>query len=386
MRNNYLWYQFFRYGLVKPALHLFYSDYSVSATQYIPQDKPVIFVANHQNSFIDALHVVCNTRKFMHFLTRAEPFEVPLVSHFLRSLNMMPVYRMRDGFRSVKKTEDTINKCCQLLGEGGSILVFAEANHAIRRRVRPLSKGFTRIAFGAEQQHNWQLDLQIQPVGLNYSHHQKARTPFHIQFGEPIAVGDFQQTFIQNERIAAQELKQATAKRLSVLTTHVSNLEHYPLHRLLLDELEPNRQAVIKPSIANKRIATIENGFDEADLKKANRLLETCSQHHVNIHDLVTPVKPTWRDFCLSPLYLFSLINNILPYQAVRWITEEYIEDHVFDSSVKFVMGLFLLPLLLYADHTALEFVKFRLAAVGGILSAQPGNRAPICTGKRSAF
>ncbi|MDZ7681333.1 MAG: lysophospholipid acyltransferase family protein [Fodinibius sp.] len=254
MRSNYLWYQFFRYGVVSPALQMFYSNITVSGREYIPKEKPVIFVGNHQNALMDALHVVSNTRKFVHFISRAEPFSMPVLKHFFRSLNMMPVYRVRDGFSTIRKNAETFNQCYHRLGKGDAVLVFAEGNHDLRRRVRPLSKGFTRIAFGAEQYHNWQLDLQVQPVGLNYSRHRQSQSPVRIQFGPAIPVADFRQQYQDDERRAARALKDAAAEGLKNVTMHVSKLPHYPFYHLMLDELEPNRSALINPRQINQRV------------------------------------------------------------------------------------------------------------------------------------
>ncbi|MDR8392695.1 1-acyl-sn-glycerol-3-phosphate acyltransferase [Aliifodinibius sp. S!AR15-10] len=343
MRRNYLWYQFFRYAVVSPALDLFHSQCTVSSTEYIPSEKPVIFVSNHQNALLDALHLVCNTRKFVHFLTRAEPFEVPVVSSFLRSLNMMPVYRVRDGMSSIKKNETTFARCYDHLGKGDAILVFAEANHDLRRRIRPLSKGFTRIAFGAEVRHNWQLDLQVIPVGINYGQHRKSRRPVHVEFGECIPIASYKELYLQDERQAAQELKQATAEAMKSLTMHVPNLNHYPLHHLLLDELESNRENLIQPGIVNERVAKIDEHVNEKLLDKTTELLEK-SDGKADLNNFIT--KQNWKpkDLLLSPVYLFTLLNNLIPYQLIRWITEEFIQDHVFDGSAKFLCGLFLLP------------------------------------------
>ncbi|MDZ7681332.1 MAG: hypothetical protein U5J63_06340 [Fodinibius sp.] len=49
-------------------------------------------------------------------------------------------------------------------------------------------------------------------------------------------------------------------------------------------------------------------------------------------------------DLLMSPFYLFSLLNNAAPYQLVRWVINDYLEDHVFDATAKFLLGLVVLP------------------------------------------
>lgn len=366
MRNNYLWYQFFRYVLVRPALRLFHSETTVVGGENIPEDKPVLFVSNHQNSFLDALHLVSNTKLFVHFLTRAEAFENPILAGFFRSINMLPVYRVRDGFSSVKKNEAIFSKCFERLKQGDAVLVFAEASQDLRRRIRPLSKGFTRIAFGAEEQHNWELDLQIIPVGISYSAHRKSRAPVRIEFGSAIPVVNFMEIYTEDEREAASTLKKTTAEKLKSLTMHVSNLQRYPLYHLLLDDLEQNRAALLDPGMANKRVALVEEQFEQKWLDKANELYDEAEELDINPHDVVSPTSFEKKDLLMSPLYAFSLVNNAVPYQAVRWVTTDYITNHEFDASAKFLLGLFLFPIYYVIISVALTFAGVNLPAVAG--------------------
>lgn len=366
MRKNYLWYQFFRYGLVKPALNMFYSDISVKGAEHIPQDKPIIFIPNHQNSFLDALHIVTNTNLFIHFLTRAKPFRQPILGYFLRSLNMLPVYRMRDGFGTISNNTDTFDECYEILKKNDSLLVFAEASHELQRRIRPLSKGFTRIVFGAEERNNWALDIQIIPVGINYGEHQKSRTPVHIEYGKVIALSQFKNLYVEDEREAAQQLKKVVAQALKKLSMHVPKVEQYPLHYLLLDKLEKDRESLLRPDIVNTRVKLIANSFGNSDLMKAEQLLDKAESEELDLREFVSPIRAKLKDLLLSPLYIFSLINNVLPYQAVRWAVNDYIEDHAFDASAKFLVGLFLMPVYYLIVATVFGFYGLPLVGILG--------------------
>lgn len=342
MRKNYLWYQFWRYGIIRPALHGFYSDITVTGRHYIPNDKPVLFVANHQNSFLDALHVVNNTRHFVHFLTRAEAFGNPVLDRFFESLNMLPVYRARDGFRTISRNRDIFADCFERLQQRDAVLVFAEASHKMVRRVRPLSKGFTRIVFGAEEKYDWQLDLQIIPVGINYADHCKSQTLVHIIFDEAMPAAEYKNLYKKDERGAAQKLKVDVADRLKKLTLHIPDKNHYPLYQLLLDELEPDRDMILHPQKINERVTHIREKLNGKLIGESKQVLEKADQHDIEIQYLVNPPRWGLKDILLGPAYGFSLINNALPYQAVRWLVNSYLEDEAFEASVKFLVGLFL--------------------------------------------
>ncbi|WP_445664264.1 1-acyl-sn-glycerol-3-phosphate acyltransferase [Fodinibius sp. AD559] len=342
MRKNYLWYQFFRYGIIRPALNLFYSDITVQDRHHIPEDKPVLFVANHQNSFLDALHIVTNTRHFVHFLTRAEAFGNPILDRLFYSLNMLPVYRVRDGFGTIKRNEQIFEECYERLAQNDALLVFAEASHVMERRIRPLSKGFTRIVFGAEEKYNWDLDLQIVPVGISYGNHRKSRTPVRIAFGERVPALQYKHKYQDDEREASQQLKMEMAVRLKNLTLHIPNKKHYALYQLMLDELEPARKELLEPTLVNRRAKTINNQLNGEWVEESEFLLEKTNQHDITVHEVANPISIGLKDIVLSPFYTFSMINNALPYQLVRWLVNSYLEDEAFEASVKFLVGLML--------------------------------------------
>lgn len=327
---------------------MFHSKVTIGGCS-VPDDKPVLFVPNHQNAFLDALHLVTATPKFVHFLTRAKPFGNPFLNWFFRSLNMLPVYRVRNGFSAIKKNEAIFDECAKRLSQNDAVLVFAEASQAQKRRVRPFSKGFTRIAFGAEEKYNWELDLQVVPVGISYSDHKKARSKVHLEFGKCIPVRDFRERYLADERAAAHELKEKTEERLKQLTMHIPDLDNYRLYELLLDDLERDRALLLKPHQINDRVKILMQHASSEMIDRAEKLLEEMENSVADLHDFVDSNKIGVRDLVLSPIYLFSWINNIIPFQAVRWVIEKYLQDHSFDASAKYLMGLFGLPLFYLA-------------------------------------
>ncbi|HBZ37970.1 MAG TPA: acyl-phosphate glycerol 3-phosphate acyltransferase, partial [Balneola sp.] len=207
MRKNFLWYNFIRLGVVRTGLKFFYKRIRIIDKHKIPKGKPILLVPNHQNSFMDALLVTTHFYKTTSFLTRAQAFESKFMDWFLRSLNLLPVYRVRDGMSNIQKNNEIFETCINYLSNNEAVLVFAEANHDLKRRLRPFSKGFTRIAFDAEIKNNWNLDLYVQPVGVNYSDHQNSRNEVRVVFGDPIKVSDYKKEYEQDERSAANSLK-----------------------------------------------------------------------------------------------------------------------------------------------------------------------------------
>jgi len=83
MRKHYLFYQFFRVIVSKYGLIFFYRRIRSVGREKIPKNTPVMFIPNHQNSFMDALLVVSTNWKYTFFLTRAQAFSTAFMRWFL---------------------------------------------------------------------------------------------------------------------------------------------------------------------------------------------------------------------------------------------------------------------------------------------------------------
>lgn len=343
--KNYLWYQFWRHAVVGNGLRFFYKKRKVVGRENLPKDKPILYVPNHQNSFMDALHVATTTKPTIYFLTRAQAFKPDVVGKFLWSINMMPVYRVRDGFSSVQKNNEIFEKCIRYLKNGDTILVFAEANHNLKRRIRSLSKGFTRIAFGAEEEYDWSLDLQIVPVGLNYSEHQTGGNVVQVNYGEAIPVSKYRERYESDEKAGVDSMKQDVSDAMKKLVFHVEDLAEYPLQKILWDDLEPDDLKVIDPDIANDRIQRTQSHITDELIDEAKDLDKLAEKHKVDLNAFAFGKQFKFKDLLLLPFYGFSFLNNFIPYQPVRYLINNVIKDRAFDASIKFLVSLFSFPI-----------------------------------------
>jgi 1-acyl-sn-glycerol-3-phosphate acyltransferase len=185
-----------------------------------------MFLANHQNALLDALLIATHCNRKPYFLTRSDVFNAPVLKWFFEFLQMIPVYRIRDGKDSLKGNKATFERCSNLLQEGEAILLFPEGNHSLKRRVRPLSKGFTRILFLALES-NPSLDIGVIPIGVNYAKAAKFPDKTAIFYGREIRVRDF---FDKGDLPgSAIRLKEEVYLHLKKLTTHIEEEESYDL-------------------------------------------------------------------------------------------------------------------------------------------------------------
>ena len=120
-------------------------------------------------------------------LTRSDVFGGPL-QWFLDAFQMLPVYRIRNGYSNLKKNDAIFEKCHKILGEGRFLLMFSEGGHHNEYFLQRLSKGSSRLSYNAQIE-NPGKKIYLQPMGLNYGHHQQVRCDLHIVYGEPIEIG-----------------------------------------------------------------------------------------------------------------------------------------------------------------------------------------------------
>jgi len=208
-------YYFFRYW-VAIGLFCYYRKIKAIGRENIPNDEPVLLLSNHQNALLDILLIATNCQLKPWFLTRADIFKNKFFKPLFTFLQMLPIYRIRDGKASLSKNAEIFKKCATLLNQRQAILLFPEANHNLERRVRALSKGFTRLIFSALAE-NQKLDIKLVPIGQNYVRATTFPDVACIYYGTPIAV----QPLLQEEgRQSVINIKAAVSKALQRLTTH----------------------------------------------------------------------------------------------------------------------------------------------------------------------
>lgn len=280
--------------LVKIALHGYYHRILVEGKQNLPKKKAVIILANHQNALVDPLLIATQTKLKPHFLTRASVFKKPLFAKLLDFIRMIPVYRVRDGVENMEKNKETFDRSVQILREKGSVLIFVEGGHSHQRNLRPLRKGFARIAFQAlESDPN--LDLQILPIGINYSNHKSSGSKVRIIVGKAFSAKDHYPNF--------DSLIKAGKEALQPLIAHIPDGDHYEEH---LQQLIAQNVDLTSP----EAVAAALNSKEKQEPKRvskpylANKLMKIC---HFPLYGLWLYAGPKIKDKVFVATFKFLI-------------------------------------------------------------------------------
>ena len=84
-------------ALCRLLLRIFFRRLDVVDEGYVPAEGPALFVLNHHNGLIDPLLILCHAPRRVSFMAKAPLFKTPVVKHFVRAFDCLPVYRKQDG-------------------------------------------------------------------------------------------------------------------------------------------------------------------------------------------------------------------------------------------------------------------------------------------------
>lgn len=131
-------------------------------------------------------------RSRLSLLARGDVFKKLTANKALRSMRLLPIYRMEDGAgnEQAAKNQQTFNECYEIFRKNGMVLIFPEGYCVSERRLRPMKKGAAKMTFEAIEKYP-EMDLQVIPVGMNYSNSGHFREEVCINFGHPIAVQSY---------------------------------------------------------------------------------------------------------------------------------------------------------------------------------------------------
>lgn len=309
-----MWYKLFRL-YVKLGLYFTHKNIKVYGKENIPKDGPTIFIGNHQNALIDAILIPTTNSREIHFLSRASAFKNKTVSTFLHSLNMIPVYRMRDGRNSMAKNIDVFKQCFEILNDEKAVQIFAEGEHHLKRSIIPLKKGFTRIILGTLQKYP-HLNIKIVPVGLNYDTRLGFPSSATVYYGKPIdANGYFN---LEKPDLTYNSILKKVSSELKKLTTHIDDDENYDQ---TLASLKSFGIDFLNPIEANEKIKEIK----KLDLKP----LISKPVNHIN-----------W----FTPIHLITKLNSLFPLLIWQFLKTK-INDTIFTNTYRFALIATVFPL-----------------------------------------
>jgi 1-acyl-sn-glycerol-3-phosphate acyltransferase len=207
--------------------NVFYRKVIILGQENINPDHHLIYAPNHQNALMDALAVLFTHDGQPVFLARADIFKKKFVAGILYFLKILPVYRIRDGFSSLKGNDEIFTKTIDVFKNKNGLVILPEGDHAGFRRLRQLKKGICRVAFQSDEATGFQLKIKLIPVGLEYSNYSRVRQVLTVVYGKPIEVSDFYELYKVSPERALNELRTRLSNEMKNNMVHIESEEDY---------------------------------------------------------------------------------------------------------------------------------------------------------------
>ena len=386
------------YSILKPYVDFLikcsYNKILRVGKENVPTDGAIILAPNHTNTLMDALVVLSSDKSRKVFVARADIFRIPILQKIFTFLKIMPIMRMRDGFRAVKQNQEIIDKAVDVLKDKVPFCIFPEGTHQAKYSMLPISKGIFKIAFQAHEELS-DTPLYIVPVGIRYGDFFRFRSSVRLEFGEPINVGEYiaehaEQT--QSEQMNG--MKDMLTERLRSVILYVPNDENYNATIETCAALESYEVAQLGSENKAKHALDIQLLANRATLKRIESLKESNPEEAAKLFELakeayqlrqkkgidiasVSAKKPlmsrTARNVITLCTLPYTIPASILasPVVLLSQFIGTKIKDPAFGNSIKFVVNLVLWTLLVVVYGVlAFTLLPWQWAIVATLLVA----------------
>jgi 1-acyl-sn-glycerol-3-phosphate acyltransferase len=212
--------------------NVFYRKVIVMGRDNINPVDPLIFAPNHQNALMDALAVLFTHSGQPVFLARADIFKKKMIASVLYFLKILPVYRIRDGFSSLKANDEIFLKTIDVLKNKNGVVILPEGDHAGFRRLRQLKKGICRVAFQSDEATGFNLKIKIIPVGIEYSNYTRYRQVLTVAYGKPLDVSEYHEIYRESPERALNELRSRLSDEMKSNMIHIPEEDYEALDEL----------------------------------------------------------------------------------------------------------------------------------------------------------
>ncbi len=330
----------------------------------------MLIVANHPNTFMDPVVIASLFRQPVYFIAKSTVFNSPFKKWLLRRMNLIPIHRREDApaDQAILSNDETFETTYKALQEGKTLLIFPEGNSFNERRLRKLKTGTARMALGAVQNFPG-LDVQILPIGLNYSDPTRFRSHVFVNIGKPIEAKDYIADYQQDAPATVYRLTDEIRLRLEKLIITTTTQEEDELarqinaiykHKLTAD-IAKDSQKQEQDFLVTKAILRSMNYFTQAQPERVQSIKAklagyTLQLQRLQLHDAILG-KGNRQLFMQSmgavlylvlglPVYLYGLVNNYIPYIIPSKVADLLTEEEEFRAPIMLTTGIFSFPIL----------------------------------------
>lgn len=350
--------------IVSLGVRLFYRELKVKHSEHLEHDGPMIIIANHPNTLMDAWIVGMACKKQIYFMAKGTFFNSKFKRYLLKQLNMIPVNRRVDGKIAGVDNDSTFEACYQLLEEGKTLVIFPEGSSYSERQLRELKSGTARIALEAEKRNQGKLNLKVVPMGLFYSEAERFRSSVMVTLGKGIKVVDYLAQYEENISGTAKKLTEKFRIHLEGVLVTTDNKDQEQLLETIVTIFKGSEKLKSVESGA-EFMKKVKSKFEEIQLVRPYEMEEV--QLLVNAIEWQSRKLEIHADFInrrfrsrlylmqifLSilflliglPLFIFGFIHNFLQYKLTDLLVPKMTKHVEYHAAIGVLLGLVFYPL-----------------------------------------
>jgi glycerol-3-phosphate O-acyltransferase/dihydroxyacetone phosphate acyltransferase len=269
------------------TMRVFFKSFTIRNKELIPDKGPLLILVNHPSTFMDPIVAASIVNREVYFLAKGTLFKNPILKWVLSRVNVIPVYRQNDDPALMEKNKETFSKCFEHLEKGGVLLMFPEGTSITERKLRPIKTGAARIALGAEARNNFQLDVKIITVGLNYANPHKFNKDLFINIAKPIKISDYKDTYNSDEFKTVDELTEQIRLKMETLIIAIEDDK--------TDKLVKNIEMLYKYKLSKEQ--GIGKKDKDADFLLTKNIIETVNYYLKHRPELVENISDRIEEY-----------------------------------------------------------------------------------------
>jgi 1-acyl-sn-glycerol-3-phosphate acyltransferase len=313
------------YFFANIAIRVFFRRIYLNGADKIDPSKAYIITSNHPGGFIEPVIMACLFPRDLYFLVRGDLFRKKLLRKILIATHQIPIFRFKDGFSELRNNQESINMVVDALGERKAVMIFAEGSTKYVFHVRPLQKGFARIAFQAFEAYP-DLDIEILPIGISFSNVSKMGSDAIINVGDSFSARKYydEDPNVQNKNIR----------------TLVSMAEN-GIKKLIVDKKEEESVNDLRREWSEKTKSREEGFFPRVEVSHEvfddlkNRSFEPENTHVPRVFGSKNSFYRLFYPFALP-----SMVFMYLPKKATYGFQEAKVKDEEFKSAILVAFGM----------------------------------------------
>ncbi len=339
-------------ALVKAGLGIFFQRLELRHPERLPATGPVIFVANHPNSIMDAMILWAVLERKVSYIAHAGLFRAGLMKWLLRNLGVIPVYRRQDDPDKMEQNLSMFRASYEILERGETIGLFPEGTSDMLRKVKQVKTGAARIVLETESRNGYDLGVKLIPLGLHFFSRSHFRSRVLINVGEPVPLVKYFTQYHTDPIAGVTALTREIQSRLEKLTVNIQDeeLEEFvrALEQIYREELlaeNPSRTANdVTAFFLSQKIAEGVQYYQKHHPQVVAAIRDQVAGYQRKLARLrlrdellrdSNPSRRAWHKYGEAallaiagfPFALYGIINNYVPYRLAERAAKKFMDE-----------------------------------------------------------